>query len=48
MTTYQSMQVDEPGAALHQVDQELVEPGAGHVRVIVEAVGICHSDTIFI
>jgi len=48
MTTYRSMQVDEPGAELHLVEKEIPEPGAGEVRVIVEAVGICHSDSIFI
>jgi len=46
--TYRSMQVDEPGAALHPVEQEIRAPGAGHVRVTVEAVGVCHSDSLFI
>ena len=47
-TAYQAMQVDEPGAAFRLVEQEPVAPGPGHVRVIVEAVGICHSDAMFI
>jgi alcohol dehydrogenase len=46
--TYLSMQVDEPGAAFHPVEQIVSEPGPGHVRVSVEAVGICHSDSMFI
>ncbi len=46
--TYRSMQVDEPGAALHLIEKETPEPGAGHVRVIVEAVGVCHTDSTFI
>ena len=46
--TYQSMQVDHPGAAFRLVEQELATPGPGHVRVTVEAVGICHSDAMFI
>jgi alcohol dehydrogenase len=46
--SYQSMQVDQPGAAFRLVEQDLVAPGARHVRVIVEAVGICHSDAMFI
>jgi alcohol dehydrogenase len=46
--TYLSMQVEEPGAALHPVRQIVSEPGAGQVRVSVEAVGICHSDSMFI
>ena len=32
-TTYSSMQVDEPGAALLLIEKETPEPGAGHVRV---------------
>jgi alcohol dehydrogenase len=47
-TTYRSMQVDEPGAALHLVEKEVREPGAGHVRVTVEAASICHSDSAVI
>ena len=47
-TTYRSMQVDEPGAALHLIEKETPEPGAGHVRVTVEAVGVCHTDSTFI
>lgn len=46
--TYQSMQVDAPGTALHPVEHEIPEPGAGHVRVTVEAIGVCHSDALFI
>ncbi len=45
---YRSIQVDEPGATLRLVEQEIFEPGFGQVRVIVEAVGICHSDSMFI
>lgn len=47
-TTYRSMQVDEPGAALHLIEKETPEPGTGQVRVTVEAVGICHGDANFI
>ncbi len=46
--TYRSMQVDEPGAALHPVEKEIPAPRAGDVRVTVEAVGVCHSDALFI
>ena len=46
--TYRSIQVDEPGGALHLVEKEMPEPGTGEVLVIVEAVGICHSDSMFI
>ena len=46
--TYREMQVGEPGAALQLVERETCEPEAGWVRLIVEAVGICHSDSVFI
>ncbi len=36
--TYRSMQVDEPGAALHPVEKEIPAPRAGDVRVTVEDV----------
>jgi alcohol dehydrogenase len=42
------MQVGGPGAALQLVEHETREPGPGSVRLIVEAVGICHSDSVFI
>lgn len=44
-TTYRSMQADEPGGAPHLVEVEIPEPDAGEVRVIIEAAGICHSDS---
>lgn len=47
-STYLSMQVDEPGAILRAVEQEITTPAAGQVGVSVEAVGICHSDSTFI
>ncbi|MFA9459960.1 alcohol dehydrogenase [Thiohalorhabdus methylotrophus] len=37
-------QVREPGAAFEVVEREIPEPGAGQVRLKVEACGICHSD----
>jgi alcohol dehydrogenase len=42
------MQVQAPGESLHLVEQQITEPGRGQVRVIVEAAGICHSDSMFI
>jgi len=45
--TYTSMQVDAAGAAFHAVEREAPAPAAGHVRVAVEACGVCHSDALF-
>jgi alcohol dehydrogenase len=42
------MEVGVPGAALQLVEYETREPDPGSVRLIVEAVGICHSDSILI
>jgi len=37
-------QVPRPGADFELLTREIPEPGAGQVRVRVEACGICHSD----
>ncbi|MFC0107346.1 alcohol dehydrogenase catalytic domain-containing protein [Kibdelosporangium aridum] len=42
MTTYGAYEVDAGGFRL--VGRDLVEPVAGHVRIKVEACGVCHSD----
>ena len=34
----------EPNSASRVEDIEVVDPGAGEVRVAVEAAGVCHSD----
>src|SRR5256714_6949137 len=39
-------QVPKPGADFEIVEREIPEPGAGQVRVKVEACGICHSDAL--
>ncbi|WP_210493224.1 alcohol dehydrogenase [Patulibacter sp. SYSU D01012] len=44
MTTTRAVQVAGPGQGLELVERELREPGAGEVRVRVEACGVCHSD----
>jgi D-arabinose 1-dehydrogenase-like Zn-dependent alcohol dehydrogenase len=46
--TYRAVQVAEPGAPLTGVDVPLREPGPGHVRVKVEACGVCHTDASFV
>ena len=37
-------QISKPGGDWELVEREIPEPGAGQVRVKVEACGICHSD----
>src|SRR5216684_7459267 len=37
-------QVPKPGADFEIVEREIPNPGAGHVRIRVQACGICHRD----
>src|SRR6202162_5027811 len=39
-------QVSSPGAAFQLVEREIPEPGAGQVRIKVQACGGCHSDVL--
>ena len=39
-------QISKPGGNWELVDREIPQPGAGQVRVTVEACGICHSDVL--
>lgn len=41
-----AVQVSKAGGALELVERGIPEPGAGQVRVKVEACGICHSDAM--
>jgi propanol-preferring alcohol dehydrogenase len=41
--TYKAVEVYEPGK-LRVVERQVFEPGAGQVRIRVEACGICHTD----
>ena len=43
MSTYKAVEVSEPGK-LRVVERPIAEPGAGQVRIRVEACGICHTD----
>lgn len=40
------VQVSKAGGPLEIVERDIPEPGAGQVRIAVEACGICHSDAI--
>lgn len=39
-------QVARPGGAFEIVEREIPQPGAGQVRIKVQACGICHSDSL--
>jgi D-arabinose 1-dehydrogenase-like Zn-dependent alcohol dehydrogenase len=46
MSTMRVAQVPAAGKPLEIVERALPEPGAGEVRIRVEACGICHSDVL--
>src|SRR5438876_4422033 len=46
MAKMKAVQVPRVGADLELVEREIPQPGAGHVRIHVQACGICHSDVI--
>jgi D-arabinose 1-dehydrogenase-like Zn-dependent alcohol dehydrogenase len=39
-------QISKPGAGFQIVECEIPEPSAGHVRIKVQACGVCHSDML--
>jgi D-arabinose 1-dehydrogenase-like Zn-dependent alcohol dehydrogenase len=41
-----SAQVPSPGADFQIVERDIPEPDAGHVRIKVQACGVCHSDVL--
>src|SRR5262245_30012730 len=46
MTTFRVVQVARPGGPLEVVERPIPQPGAGSVRIKVDACGICHSDAL--
>jgi D-arabinose 1-dehydrogenase-like Zn-dependent alcohol dehydrogenase len=44
VTTMKAAQVSKPGADFEMVEREIPKPGAGEVRIKVQACGVCHSD----
>jgi D-arabinose 1-dehydrogenase-like Zn-dependent alcohol dehydrogenase len=46
MPLMKAVQVSKPGGRLELVERPIPEPVRGHVRVKVEACGICHSDVL--
>jgi D-arabinose 1-dehydrogenase-like Zn-dependent alcohol dehydrogenase len=39
-------QISKPGGDFEIVEREIPEPDAGHVRIKVQACGVCHSDVL--
>ncbi len=46
MTQMKAAQVPNPGADFQIVESEIPKPDAGHVRIKVQACGVCHSDVL--
>lgn len=45
-TQMKAAQVSRPGADFEIVEREIPKPDAGHVRIKVQACGVCHSDVL--
>ncbi|MFJ5840061.1 alcohol dehydrogenase [Streptomyces shenzhenensis] len=48
MSTYTVAQVPAAGGSFEIVERERPHPGPGHVRIAVEACGVCRSDVFFV
>jgi D-arabinose 1-dehydrogenase-like Zn-dependent alcohol dehydrogenase len=46
MAKMKAVQISKKGADLELVEREIPQPGPGHVRIRVQACGVCHSDVI--
>jgi len=46
MSSMKAVQVDSAGGPLTVVERDIPQPGDGHVRIKVQACGICHSDSL--
>ena len=46
MPRMKAVQVPQPGADFEIVEREIPHPGPGHVRIRVQACGVCHSDVL--
>jgi len=44
--TMKVAQIAKPGAGFQVVEREIPDPGAGQVRIKVQACGVCHSDVL--
>lgn len=48
VATMKVAQISKGGAGFQIVEREIPEPGAGHVRIKVQACGVCHSDALVV
>jgi len=46
ITPMKVAQIPKAGADFEITDREIPQPGAGHVRIKVQACGVCHSDVL--
>src|SRR5271154_6232389 len=46
VTTMKAAVASAPGEDFQIVEREIPEPGAGEVRIKVQACGVCHSDAL--
>ena len=46
VATMKVAQISKPGSGFEVVEREIPEPGAGQVRIKVQACGVCHSDAL--
>jgi len=46
VATMKVAQIPKGGAGFQVVEREIPEPGPGHVRIKVQACGVCHSDVL--
>jgi len=46
MTKMKVAQISKPGADFEIVEREIPTPNSGHVRIKVQACGVCHSDVL--
>ena len=48
VATMKAAQISKGGAGFEIVEREIPEPGSGHVRIKVQACGVCHSDELVV
>jgi D-arabinose 1-dehydrogenase-like Zn-dependent alcohol dehydrogenase len=46
MSKMRAMQVSSPGGPFELVERAIPDPGAGQIRIKVQACGVCHSDSL--
>ncbi|MEE1768572.1 alcohol dehydrogenase [Streptomyces sp. JV185] len=47
-SVYRAAQATAAGGPFEIVERAVAQPGPGHVRVAVDACGVCHSDALFV